>query len=368
MKQLDIFSQMYQHYKITKTLNTVELFGGIGAVRKAMMNAGVKFNIVDYVEIDKYAVNSYNEIYNENFVPQDITKWNKDLKVDFIFHGSPCQDFSLAGLGKGGEIGSGTRSSLLWHTVRIVEKIKPEIVMWENVPNVLSVEHVKVFNKYLDKMEKMGYKNYYETLNAKHYTIPQNRNRLFVVSLLGNYSYEFPPKVKLQKRLKDLLESEVDEKYYLSEKQIEQIQSWNAQQDPIKNAKTKDDKLIQTITAKSNTTMNASMLLLKIPEDTKQGYALAENGDGVYIDRPHQKRGVVQKGMIQTIKTQNKDIGVVQNLRIRKLTPKECWRLMGFTDTDFDKASKVNSNAQLYKQAGNSIVVQVLEAIFKQML
>lgn len=109
-----------------------------------------------------------------------------------------------------------------------------------------------------------------------------------------------------------------------------------------------------------------------IPEATKKGYSLANEGDGVYINRPHQKRGVVQNGMIQTLKTSCSDVGVVvnenRNLRIRKLTPLECWRLMGFTDEDFYKAKAVNSDSQLYKQAGNSIVKQVLMAILKKMI
>ena len=104
---------------------------------------------------------------------------------------------------------------------------------------------------------------------------------------------------------------------------------------------------------------------IKIPEATKKGYKEAYNGDGIYLDRPHQKRGTVQNGMIQTIKTSGEDVGVVDNMRIRKLTEKECWRLMGFDDIDVEIASKHMSNSALYKQAGNSIVVNVLEEIFK---
>ena len=105
-----------------------------------------------------------------------------------------------------------------------------------------------------------------------------------------------------------------------------------------------------------------------IPEKTNKGYAEAYDGDGVYINRPHQKRGCVQRGMTQTLKTSASDVGVVDNSRIRKLTPRECYRLMGFSDAEFDRAEKVNSNTQLYKQAGNSIVVDVLEEIFCMLL
>ena len=107
---------------------------------------------------------------------------------------------------------------------------------------------------------------------------------------------------------------------------------------------------------------------IAVPEKTKKGYAEAYDGDGVYINRPHQKRGCVQNGMIQTIKTSGNDIGVVDNLRIRKLTPKECFRLMGFSDAEFDRAEKFNSNTQLYKQAGNSVVVDVIEELFCMLL
>jgi DNA (cytosine-5)-methyltransferase 1 len=199
----------------------------------------------------------------------------------------------------------------------------------------------------------------------------------------------------------------------LSDKQLEQISNLNAQQNPLENTKTIDDETVQCITVKSNTSMNASMLLIKettdeticlnskvngkqpsvqdkiydvdgvstaittaympsiaIPEATTKGYALAKDGDGKYLNRPHQKRGVVQDQMIQTIKTSGNDIGVVtNNLRIRKLTPLECWRLMGISDDDFNKAQASGvSNSQLYKQAGNAIVVDVFEAILRRMI
>ena len=123
-----------------KKLKVIELFGGIGAPRQALQKLGIDFEVVDYVEIDKYAVKSYNAIYNENYEPQDITQWDKDIEVDLIMHGSPCQDFSLAGKQAGGDEGTGTRSSLMYETIRIVEKLKPKFVIWENVKNLLSVK------------------------------------------------------------------------------------------------------------------------------------------------------------------------------------------------------------------------------------
>ena len=121
-------------------LKILELFGGIRACSKALERLGIDYECVDYVEIDKYAVKSANAIYGTNYKPQDITKWDKDVEVDLIMHGSPCQDFSLAGLGAGGDEGSGTRSSLMYETIRIVEKLQPKYVVWENVKNLLKMK------------------------------------------------------------------------------------------------------------------------------------------------------------------------------------------------------------------------------------
>ena len=158
-------------------LKVLELFGGIGAPRAALERLDADFEIVDYVEIDKFAVESYNALYGTDYAPQDISTWDKDVSVDMIFHGSPCQDFSIAGEQLGGESDSGTRSSLMWETVRIVEKLKPRYVIWENVKNVIGKKHKPTFDKYLKHMESMGYMSYYKVLNASHYGIPQKRER-----------------------------------------------------------------------------------------------------------------------------------------------------------------------------------------------
>ena len=427
-------------------LKVLELFGGIGACSKALERLGIDCEIADYVEIDKYAVKSFNAIHNTNFEPQDICEWDKDIEVDLIMHGSPCQDFSLAGKQAGGDAGSGTRSSLMYETIRIVEKLKPKYVIWENVKNLLSKKHRHNFDAYLETMERLGYTNYYQVLNAKDYGIPQNRERIFTVSILGNEKYEFPnkqdepnlqnflekdvniktkpmcdkafqkeyqeiitsdkdiyqcnvksgyqdckvgikvsptirannncthilqrfefpPKQELKLKLKDMLEDEVDEKYYLSDVAINKI-------------KRHKNKIIENENPDESSTLHAGYYkmggrdqqYIRIKEATKQGYKEAYEGDGVNISsRMKYQRGNVQKESVQTITTSGgNERGVVLNdLRIRKLTPKECYRLMGFDDEDYEKASKVNSNTQLYKQAGNSIVVNVLEAILKELL
>ena len=275
-------------------LKVLELFGGIGACSKALEKLGINYEIADYVEIDKYAVKSFNAIHNTNFEPQDITTWNKDIEIDLIMHGSPCQDFSLAGLQAGGDEGSGTRSSLMYETIRIVKKLKPKYVIWENVKNLLSKKHRHNFDSYLEIMEKLGYTNYYQVLNAKDYGIPQNRERVFTISIRNDIDKQFifPEKQELKLKL--------DYRFY-------------------------DDR---------------------------------DKGWGIKISDICPTQRATRSGIKK----------IYSDGKIEKLSAKECWCLMGFDDKDFDKASKANSNAQLYKQAGNSIVVNVLMAIFNELL
>ena len=265
-------------------LKVLELFGGIGACSKALERLGIDFEIADYVEIDKYAVASFNAIHGTNFEPQDICEWNKDIEVDLIMHGSPCQDFSLAGNQAGGDKDSGTRSSLMYETIRIVEKLKPKYVIWENVRNILSTRHKHNFDNYISKLEELGYKSFYQVLNAKDYGITQNRERVFTISIRNdiNKKFEFPPKQELTLKLKDVLESEVDEKYYFSEKIIKYIgAAETGEYIPVKNA-------------------------------TKKGYHEAFEGDSVNLSYPDSKtrRGRVGKQVAQTLQC-NDFMGVV---------------------------------------------------------
>lgn len=206
-------------------VKVLELFGGIGACTEALKRLNIDYEIVDYVEIDKYAVVSYNAINGTHFETQDIRNWNKDIDVDLIMHGSPCQDFSLAGVQAGGDEGSGTRSSLMYETIRIVNKLKPKYVIWENVKNLISKKHRHNFDNYLQALNEGGYTNYWQVLNSKDYGIPQNRERVFVISIRNDLKqdFNFPPKQELRLALKDLLEENVDEKYILNDKQIERI-------------------------------------------------------------------------------------------------------------------------------------------------
>ena len=294
-------------------IKILELFGGIGACSKALEKLGIDYEIADYVEIDKSAVKSFNAIHGTNFEPQDICKWDKDIEVDLIMHGSPCQDFSVAGLQRGGDKGSGTRSSLMYETIRIIEKLKPKYVIWENVKNLLSEKHIHNFNIYIYILEQLGYTSYHQVLNAKDYGIPQNRERVFVVSIREEKKrFRFPTPIKLETKVKDILETNVDDYYY---------KVCPSMLKALTTGKVKDitnNQYCQTLTTKQARWNNAG--LVKV-------------GD-----------------------------------RYRYLTPLECFLLMGFEKEDFIKAQKVTSTTQLYKQAGNSIVVNILEGIIANLL
>lgn len=395
-------------------MKILELFGGIGACSKALEKLKIDYEIVDYVEIDKYAVRSFNAINNTSFEPQDICKWDKNIEVDLIMHGSPCQDFSLAGLQAGGDKDSGTRSSLMYETLRIVEKLKPKYVIWENVKNLLSKKHKHNFDAYLEAMGKIGYSNYYEVLNAKDYGIPQNRERIFTVSIRNDIDdgFKFPPKQELTLRLKDMLEEKVEEKYYLSNKMVNYISKTGTA-----NFKNHDSKINLDVARPLTTNQNkragtTNYFSENLPNnynleevnrlygifDTKEskhqaGSVYDANGLSPTLDTmqggyrqpcveiikdgslyENKQAGTIynKNGLCPTITTeasQNWNILLNEKIKIRKLTPKECWRLMGFDDEDFYKAKNIGiSDTQLYKQAGNSIVVNVLEAILNNLL
>lgn len=433
---------------------------------------------MDAIEIDKYPVASYNAIYGENIIPQSVTDYfpsKEDLgEVDLVWNSSPCQDISTAGKGAGAKEGSGTRSSLVYEAIRIVSILNPKFVIWENVKGLVSKKHRPVLDDYIDRLNELGYRSQFQILNAKDYGIPQNRERIFVVSVRNDVhvDFTFPLKQELKLKLKDILEDDVDEKYYLSDEQVNKIKNSKFTQekarlqekdysDTLLARDWKDPKRVEVNRkygifdtekqthqagsvydesglAPTLDTMQGGWRQPCIEEKSfvqnkyekfieKQGYLEASDGDGCYIQNIDKKRGTVQKEMIPTLKT-SPDVGVVVNevqkdnyvigdnlkivetypsiiqrvgdrgknnftvndktsytipanpmsdrgqmlidneLRIRKLTPKECWRLMGFDDNDFEKAEKVNSNTQLYKQAGNSVVVNAIEAIFDNLL
>lgn len=274
-----------------------------------------------------------------------------------------------------------TRSGLLWEVGRILkecEKINqlPQILLMENVVQVhsQSQDNAKDFAKWQQLLEDMGYKNYFQDLIATDYGIPQTRNRCFMISILGNYSYQFPKPIPLKLKLKDLLEDNVSNDYYITEKQIEDIKKWNAFEKPLENMERIDKTNISpTLTTRSGA-YAAGMILVK--NNTKKGYQEATDGDGIDLAYPNSetRRGRVQKNTIQTLTTQN-NLGVCvkqkcldNQLKIRHITPKEAFRLMGVKDEDFEKIQKNQSDSSLYHLAGDSIVTNCLQAIFKELL
>lgn len=259
-----------------------------------------------------------------------------------------CQDLSLAGNRKGMQKGNSTRSGLLWEVERLLteclnmggKKALPQILLMENVKQVITA---KGWRDWCAFLEKLGYSNYCQILNGADYEIPQHRERAFMISILGEYSYSFPNKKPLKTGLINK-EEDVDDKYYLSKKMIEYIVANNKKW----SGNNKQSLINKTIASTIN---------------TGEGSRRCDASNYICKDLPE------NTDLKLLIKVANKqDYDILSLLRVRKLTPRECWILMGFEDEDFEKAEKVNSNAQLYKQAGNSIIVNVLMAIFKELL
>lgn len=273
-EQIDLFSNIIPKFKINKPIRLIETFAGIGSQAKALENLGANFEHWKVIEFDQHAVDSYNAVHGTNFETKDITKVHaneldireRERYCYILTYSFPCQDLSLAGKQRGMEKGSGTRSGLLWEIERILDECKenlPQVLLMENVPQVIGSKNIQDFILWRRKLESLGYSNYVKLLNAKDYGIPQNRNRCFMVSILGNYHYDFPIKKKLNLKLKDMLENKVDEKYYLSQEKIEQIQSWKAYQKPIDNALTRERESSPTLTCRGCQGDNAGMYLLK---------------------------------------------------------------------------------------------------------
>ena len=530
-------------------IKLLSLFSGIGAFEKALERQGIEYQLVNYCEIDKYASKSYSLIHNvsEQMNLGDITKidtLDMDDNVDFITYGFPCQDISLAGKQKGFEQnGELTRSGLFFEALRIIEGTKPKVAICENVKNLTSKRFSKDFSIVLQSLEEAGYNNYWQVLNAKDYGIPQNRERVFIVSIrkdIDNGSFEFPKPFELELRLKDMLEDQVDEKYYLKDiKDFYIKNSFDMEQkgngfrfDPhVKQ----NANISKTITTRAGARMDDNFILDNIDTDKERfkfdstneelksvrlggvfdtekskhqagsvwdkeglsptldtmqggwrqpciiddndtyvnkkyrefvdenGYVpdmfnpyhktevkeiaptqttycgsttssatvlvntnaikdeqklhgaygrnfgskgklqdkdsvcdtlLSAMGSGggnvpivkeqestaqIIMEEPLEREGwhrnakevLNTNGICRTLSTQSNNLATKikeqKSLRIRKLTPRECFRLMGFDDSDFDKVEGNLSNTQLYKQAGNSIVVNVLEEIYKEL-
>jgi DNA (cytosine-5)-methyltransferase 1 len=305
-------------------IRILELFGGIGSPRCALRNIGVPVKSIDYVEIDEAAVRSYNAMFKDElpYKPQNVIGWS--LKPDILIHGSPCQDISIAGYQRGADEGSETRSSLMWETIKIIQSMgvwKPRIVIWENVKAVTGKAMLKNYLRYIEEMDRLGYVSNNEVLDARDFGLPQARQRCFTVSMLSGEMFPFAMMKRKQ--------------------------------------------------------MNSIMEYLEDNDKVSSAYDVTQPSVLNVIGKPGIKRATVITDYAYTI-TCRQDRMPAQIIdcgsgRFRYLTERECWRLQGYTDEDFEAACAVQPKngryrMNLYKQAGNSIPVTIFESMFKVMI
>lgn len=214
-------------YTNDNPLRVVTLCSGYDSQLMAIRNLGIPYECIGWSEIDKYAIRAHDAVFPEIADRNlgDMTKidWSKVADFDLLFYSTPCTDFSNAGKQAGGEEGSGTRSSILWYTRHAIIEKKPKYLIMENVRALVSTKFVGLFRKWLDELTSYGYTNFCQVLNSKDYNCPQNRERIFVVSILGDAWYNFPDPVPLELKLKDVLEKSVDEKYYLDQARVDEF-------------------------------------------------------------------------------------------------------------------------------------------------
>lgn len=361
-------------------MNVFTAFSGYDSQLMALRDIGADYECVGWSEIDKWAIKAHNAVFPElvgrNY--GDITRidWNAVPDFDLFTYSFPCTDISNAGEQRGFDEGSGTRSSLLWECRKPIISKRPKYLLMENVKALVSKKYRPLFLKWDKWLRALGYVNHPAVLNAKDFGVPQNRERVFMLSILNGSLYEFPHPVRLEKRLKDILEPEVDEKYYLSEKAVKSIKNgaeiaatdrvmqigatketdWNRQQYRVYDP----NGICPTITTKSGGGLEPKLLF--------KGAELNE-GDGFYykVSTKFNRGGLA--GMSRTLKAETHDACVVHRGRVRRLTPRECLRLMGVSESDIElMIAEGISNTQLYKLAGNSIVKPILMGIFRNML
>ena len=336
-------------------IRVFEAFAGYGSQSIALRNLGIEHEVVAISEIDKYAIKAYEAIHGPTNNLGDICKIDpKDIpQHDLFTYSFPCQDLSVAGKQAG--LGEGTRSGLLYECEKIIEHCRPKYLLLENVKNLVGKRFKPQFDKWIEYLEGLGYTNYWQVLNAKNYGVPQNRERVFVISILGEHEpFEWPTPIPLDKCIADILEEQVDEKYYIN-KPFHLVNKGHQAElnikghDCIKRVYS-TDKIAPTLT-----TMGGGNTEPKIICEQRCDEGLRFFKDNIC-------------GTIRTINSGGDKRVIEEGFKIRKLTPRECFRLMGMRDGDIDKIQAAGiSNTQQYKMAGNSIVVNVLEGIFKNL-
>lgn len=391
-------------------LKTLSLFSGIGAFEKSLENLGVDFELQNFCEIDKYAIQSYCAIHNvdEKLNLGDISQADltqiKDLGL--LVGGSPCQDFSVAGKQEGAlwtckDCGEQynpiiqhysdrgkcikcnsvnlekTRSSLLIEYLRAVRETKPKYIVYENVKNIVGKQFKNVFDVFIKELEEYGYNTHWKVLNSKDFGVAQNRERVFVVGIrkdIDSEKFEFPKGFELQTRLKDILEDKVDDKFYISEEKTNQLLKniggkIDLNKQVIGTCHERNDLSFATRDRVYNSEMESPTLTATMYKDAPK---VLMSDKTVYEQRCDEGLRFFKGDYCGTIRTIDSggDKRVIENdpFKIRKLTPKECLRLMSFSDEDYNKIKEIGiSDTQIYRQAGNSIVVNVLYYIFKSL-
>ncbi|HET1468861.1 TPA: DNA (cytosine-5-)-methyltransferase [Streptococcus pneumoniae] len=377
----------------------LDLFAGIGGFRLGMESAG--HECVGFCEIDKFARKSYKVIHDTKgeIELHDITAVSDESIrrigcVDIICGGFPCQAFSIAGNRRGFE---DTRGTLFFEIARFASILKPRYLFLENVKGLLNHDRGNTFEVILSALDELGYDVEWQVLNSKNFGVPQNRERVFIIGHLrgGSGRKVFPlsgdgaaitceqPKINKVGNIRKKGKSQSGDVVSI-DSLAPTLCSTTTQKDPLKVLIENEikqfgvlqpnynqsgvvyeiDGISPTIRAYQGRNLEPK---IRVKEATKQGYQEAEIGDSVNLSHPNSKtrRGRVGKKIANTLLTGESQGVVEPDFRIRKLTPRECWRLQGFPDWAFDKAQEVNSNSQLYKQAGNSVTVNVIAAIAK---
>ncbi len=321
-------------------LKIATVCSGIGAPEKALALLDIPYELAFFSEIDTPAIRSYCAIHgvsgNKNLGDLSLIDYGKlPADIDLIVGGTPCQDFSTSGLGRGGEEGSGTRSSLMWYYVRMIEKIRPKVVMWENVAAVLSRNHIRTYYKFYSTFTALGYAVHVDLLNAKFFNLPQNRVRIFLIAIRkdAGKGFDFPYGYDSGIRIRDLLLDEVPDKLY--SKTLADMTPYNKQYEQGEHRIMQLGRLKGTKFKQGNEVLSIDGIFDCLT--TKQGNYILD-------DRKPQENP------------------------IRHLTANESLRFMGFTDEDYRRCREASvSEGDLYFQAGNSIAVPALMAIFGQL-
>jgi DNA (cytosine-5)-methyltransferase 1 len=357
-------------------------FSGVGAFNQALMRLGIQFEEVFACDMDKYARDTFIHNYGEpKYYPTNV--YDREIptdSLDIYMTSPPCQAFSLAGKRLGKE---DKRGILFFNSHEFIQVNKPRFFIFENVKGLLSDDGGRTFQEWVNMLggksvngvpvlfpyeDSVSYHLYWQVLNAKNHGVPQNRERVFLVGIRDDQDnkFQFPREEHLTKRLKDVLENDVDDKYFLSDTKIEYLlrtegTTFDVNSKILENDLPNESRTIQSGYWKGN----RDCQYLRIKSATSKGYEEATEGDSINLKNINSetRRGRVGKGVAQTLESNNMSQFTFNKGDIRRLTPRECFRLMDFPDTFTWKVS----DSQAYKQAGNSIVVNVLYKILKQL-